>query len=94
MVESMQKEALHDLTTAMTDSALVVQGTFLPANVSEQLDDMASHATLKTAAAKVKQQYAKLRAWRSSLSKQSAEDLSHTMSHEDLAVELESVLKQ
>ena len=31
----------------------LVQGTFLPANVSEQLDDMSTHKVLVTAAAKV-----------------------------------------
>lgn len=55
---------------------------------------MSSHATLKSAATKVKHQYTKLRTWRSTLLKQSAEDLSETVAHEDLAVELENVLKR
>ena len=69
-----------------------MQGTFLPANVSQQLDDMSSHTTLKSAAAKVKHQYAQLRTWRANLLKQSAEDLTDAIAHEDLAVELENVL--
>ena len=55
---------------------------------------MSSHATLKSAATKVRHQYGKLRAWRSTLLKQSAEDLAHTVAHEDLAVELENILKR
>ena len=64
----------------------------MPANVSQQLDDMASHATLKLAANKVKQQYAQLCSWRAHLLKQSAEDLAEAVAHEDLAVEIENIL--
>ena len=64
----------------------------MPANVSQQLDDMASHATLKLAANKVKQQYAQLCSWRARLLKQSAEDLAEAVAHEDLAVEIENIL--
>lgn len=70
----------------------VMQGTFLPANVAQQLDDMTSHATLKLAADKVKKQYAQLRTWRARLLKQSAEDLVDAVAHEDLAVEIENIL--
>lgn len=69
-----------------------MQGTFLPANVSQQLDDMTSHATLKRAADKVKQQYAQLRTWRGQLLKRSAEDLADAVAHQDLAVEIENIL--
>ncbi|KAL3144746.1 hypothetical protein ABBQ38_001867 [Trebouxia sp. C0009 RCD-2024] len=70
----------------------MMQGTFLPANVSQQLDDMTSHATLKRAADKVKQQYAQLRTWRGQLLKRSAEDLADAVAHQDLAVEIENIL--
>lgn len=53
---------------------------------------MASHATLKSAAAKVKHQYAQLRTWKATLLKQSAEDLTDAVAPEDLTVELETVL--
>lgn len=70
----------------------LMQGTFLPANVSQQLDDMTSHGTLKLAADKVKQQYAQLRTWRGQLLKQSSEDFADAVAHEDLAVEIENIL--
>ena len=71
-----------------------LQGTFLPAHVSEQLDDMASHAILVAAASKVKHQYAKLRVWRSALLKESTSDLAAALSHEDVATDIEHVLKR
>lgn len=71
-----------------------LQGTFLPAHVSQQLDDMASHAILVAAAAKVKHQYAKLRVWRSALLKESTSDLAGALSHEDIATDIEHVLKR
>ena len=53
---------------------------------------MSSHATLKSAAAEVKHQYAQLRTWKAAFLKQSAEDLTDAVAHEDLAVEIENVL--
>lgn len=53
---------------------------------------MASHATLKSAAATVKQHFAQLRTWKAALLKQSAEDLTDAVAHEDLAVEIENIL--
>ena len=55
---------------------------------------MASHAILVAAAAKVKHQYAKLRTWRSTLLKESAQDLASAISHPDVATEIENVLKE
>lgn len=55
---------------------------------------MASHAILVAAAAKVKHQYAKLRTWRSTLLKESAQDLTSAVSHPDVATEIEDVLKE
>ena len=72
----------------------LLQGTFLPSNVSQQLDDMCSHTTLVTAAAKVKHHYAKLRTWRAALLKQSAEDLAGAVASEDIGTEIENVLKR
>jgi hypothetical protein len=71
-----------------------LQGTFLPANVSEQLDDMTSHTTLVAAAAKVKHHYDKLRTWRSSLLKESSQDLAGAVAADDIGTEIENVLKR
>lgn len=71
----------------------MMQGTFLPANVSEQLDDMCSHSTLVTAATKVKTQYARLRLWRSSLLKESSQNLAGGVAADDIGTEIENVLK-
>lgn len=71
----------------------MMQGTFLPANVSEQLDDMTSHTTLVAAAAKVKHHYDKLRTWRSSLLKESSQDLAGAVAANDIGTEIENVLK-
>ncbi len=76
----------------LDDHAL--QGTFLPANVSEQLDDMTSHTTLVAAAAKVKHHYDKLRTWRSSLLKESSQDLAGAVAADDIGTEIENVLKR
>lgn len=72
----------------------LLQGTFLPANVSEQLDDMTSHTTLVAAATKVKHHYAKLRSWRSSLLKESSQDLAGAVAADDIGTEIENVLKR
>ena len=71
-----------------------LQGTFLPANVSKQLDDMTSHTTLVAAAAKVKHHYDKLRTWRSSLLKESSQDLAGAVAANDIGTEIENVLKR
>ena len=71
-----------------------MQGTFLPADVSQQLDDMATHAVLTAAAAKVKHQYSRLRTWRSALLKESAQDLATAVAHADVGTEIENVLKR
>lgn len=91
-VPSKTLRTLLVFSSALSSTQSLTQGTFLPANVSQQLDDMLSHATLKSAAAKVKRQYAQLRSWKATLLKQSAEDLTDAVAHEDLAVEIENVL--
>lgn len=85
---------LNDFIAACSQCHWHVQGTFLPAHVSQQLDDMASHAILVAAAAKVKHQFAKLRTWRSALLKESAQHVTHAVSHPDVAIEIENVLKR
>ena len=82
---------LNDIITTVVG---VLQGTFLPANVSEQLDDMCSHSTLVTAATKVKTQYARLRLWRSSLLKESSQNLAGGVAADDIGTEIENVLKR
>ncbi len=46
---------------------VVLQGTSLPNEVAEQLDDMFEHAALASAAHSIKKQYEQLQSWQSKL---------------------------
>ena len=76
----------------MMSSTGLLQGTFLPANVAQQLDDMQSHTTLLKAATRVKHHYARLQAWKSTLLKQSMHDLAGVVAADDISTEIENVL--
>lgn len=88
------KSALNITKSVHSQVFHAMQGTFLPANVSEQLDDMTSHTTLVAAATKVKHHYDKLRTWRSSLLKESSQDLAGAVAADDIGTEIENVLKR
>lgn len=51
------------------DSKILVmlQGTSLPKEVAEQLDDMSEHTALESAAHSIKKQYEQLQSWQSRL---------------------------
>ena len=66
-------------------SLVMLQGTSLPNEVAEQLDDMFEHTALESAAHTIKKQYEQLHSWQSRLqsSKEWAGDANQQM-HEIL----------
>eukprot|EP00891_Asterochloris_glomerata_P001311 jgi/Astpho2/1311/Aster-06184 len=73
----------------------MLQGTFLPAQVAADLDNMQNHPSLQRSGDKLRGMYAKLRAWRAVLLKRSTQDLEDATSAADvdLAQSMEEVLE-
>ena len=65
----------HSQRRVVQAMVAALQGTFLPAQVAADLDNMQNHPSLQRSGDKLRGMYAKLRTWRAVLLKRSTQDL-------------------
>ena len=75
VVSKLSMSQSHSLYRTPQADVVTLQGTFLPAQVAADLDNMQNHPSLQRSGDKLRSMYAKLRTWRAVLLKRSTQDL-------------------